>query len=231
VVEIAPERLCGAKTRDGQQCTAAAVPGQTRCRIHGGAGGRPPGIPQHPNTRAAAIVGRARWVERMRAAKAAGLIERFPNGRRGKDLPPLSKDRKIRKAQKILEAAMAKRKAEKAAVAAVVERPWDQLDKAGKLSEATDKSLDAIYDFLLMDVDPVADPKLFLAKQQVALSTIANQIRLDAAKLQAQTALQNLPDDTVQERLAAWFERLDALPDLPAVIEEEASDGEAGSGA
>ena len=34
----------------------------------------------HPNTAAALVAGRRRWVERMRLAKAAGLIEKFPTG-------------------------------------------------------------------------------------------------------------------------------------------------------
>src|SRR5262245_32247723 len=57
------------------------MPDSVRCRLHGGRAGRPRGTPQHPNTRAAAIEGRRRWVERMRLAKAQGLIEkmqRFP---------------------------------------------------------------------------------------------------------------------------------------------------------
>jgi hypothetical protein len=157
----------------------------------------------------------------MRAAKSAGLVERFPNGRRKRGLPKLPADRKLRRAVRIVEKEMAARKAEKAAVPMVAQRSWAELDKAEKLSEATEKSLDAIYDFLLMEVDPVEDQKLFIARQQVALSTISNQIRLDAAKLQAQTSLHDLPDEILRQRLAAAFARLDALSD---VIEEEASD-------
>jgi hypothetical protein len=154
----------------------------------------------------------------MRQAKAAGVIARIPGGRRAKGLPKLSKDRKIRRAQRMLEAAMAKRNAEKATVPMVAQRSWVELEKPDKLSEATDQSLDKVYTFLLMDLDPVVQEKLFLAQQQVALSTISNQIRLDAAKLQAQTSLHNLPDEILRERLAAAFERLDALPD---VIEDD----------
>jgi hypothetical protein len=207
--------------RSGKPCQREAEPQSIRCRIHGAGGGRPSGSAQHPNTRAAAVEGRRRWLERMRWAKAAGLIARIPGGRRAKNLPPLSKDCKIRRAQRMLEAAMAKRKAEKAALPVLAQRPWNELGKAEKLSEATDKSLDAIYDFLLMEVDPVEDQKLFIARQQVALSTVSNQIRLDAAKLQAQTSLHDLPDEILRERLAAAFARLDALSD---VIEDEASD-------
>jgi hypothetical protein len=39
----------------------------------------------------------------MRAAKAAGLIERFRNGRRAKGLPPRSRDRIIARGQRLIE--------------------------------------------------------------------------------------------------------------------------------
>jgi len=45
----------------------------------------------------------------MREAKARGEIERFPGGRRKRGLPPLSKDRTIRKAQRLVEKMMATR--------------------------------------------------------------------------------------------------------------------------
>jgi hypothetical protein len=62
----------------------------------------------HPNTAAALKAGRARWLQRMRLAKQEGLIERFPNGRRARGAPKLHPDRTIRRAQKIIEARMAK---------------------------------------------------------------------------------------------------------------------------
>jgi hypothetical protein len=82
------------------------MPDSIRCRLHGG---RPPGTPQHPNTRAAAIEGRRRWLAAQRLAKQAGLIEKIPGGRRAKGLPKLSKDRTIRKAQRVLEEMMARK--------------------------------------------------------------------------------------------------------------------------
>jgi hypothetical protein len=59
--------------------------------------------PAAPEHRRGDNEGRRRWVERMRAAKAAGQIARFPGGRRTRGLPPLSKDPKIRRAQRIVE--------------------------------------------------------------------------------------------------------------------------------
>ena len=70
------------KNTPGSRCNRVPAPGSIRCHWHGGTAGRPPGTPQHPNTRAAAIEGRRRWLERMKAAKAAGLIEKIPVGRK-----------------------------------------------------------------------------------------------------------------------------------------------------
>src|SRR5262249_26784404 len=75
-------RLCNASLCSGGFCRKPARPGSLRCHLHGSAGGRPPGTPQHPNTRAAAAEGRRRWLERMRLAKAEGLIDKIPGGRK-----------------------------------------------------------------------------------------------------------------------------------------------------
>src|SRR5262252_5429918 len=72
-------RLCNARTSSGGLCRQPAPRGRSRCFVHAG---RPPGTPQHPNTRAAAIEGRRRRLERMKVAKAAGLIGKIPGGRR-----------------------------------------------------------------------------------------------------------------------------------------------------
>jgi hypothetical protein len=70
----------------------------------------------------------------MREAKAAGQIEKIPGGRRAKGLPPLSKDRKIREAQRMIEKMMSER--------AVARRWGEGLTKAERLSEATDEALE-----------------------------------------------------------------------------------------
>jgi hypothetical protein len=74
--------VCGARTRSGTPCRHSAMPITRRCHLHGGRAGRPRGIPEHPASRLARPAGRQRWVERMRLAKAQGLIEKFPNGRK-----------------------------------------------------------------------------------------------------------------------------------------------------
>jgi len=166
-----------------------AMRNNTRCYWHGARGGRPKGIPIHPNTLTAMVEGRRRWVERMRELKAAGVIAKFPNAsRKSRGLPPLSKDHQIRKAQRIIEVRMAKQ--DKAVVTA--ERPWPELSKADKLAAATDLGLDVSMKILtdggrLLDERGLEgmDPKLLAEVRGTALSIISDQIRIDAAALQA----------------------------------------------
>jgi hypothetical protein len=136
--------LCDALTRSSRRCRKSALADSTRCRLHGATGGRPKGTPEHPNSRAARLGGRRRWVERMRQAKAAGQIERFPGGRRPRGLPPLSKDPTIRRAQTLVERAMAKKNGTGVPEVPTVPdnvRPWSSLSKGERLSSATDDSL------------------------------------------------------------------------------------------
>jgi hypothetical protein len=77
---------CGAKLhRKFATCRRWPVPGRTRCRLHGGlsTGARTP--EGKARVLAALIEGRQRWLEEMRAMKKAGLIARFPGGRKSGD--------------------------------------------------------------------------------------------------------------------------------------------------
>ena len=134
-------RQCGAQTRSRGLCHRPAKAGSARCWLHGATAGRPRGTPEHPNSRAALLEGRRRWVERMRALKARGEIERFPGGRRARGLPRLSKNPIIRKAQRIVEKAKAM---VDQAIATVPERPWSELSHPEKLALETGVSLDII---------------------------------------------------------------------------------------
>src|SRR6516162_10212417 len=101
-------RLCNGRTHSGGICRQPALPYQTRCYIHAG---RPPGTPQHPNTRAAAVEGRRRWLAKMRLAKAQGLIEKIPGGRklgvRGRVRSPDPREARLeRAAEKAIEMAL-----------------------------------------------------------------------------------------------------------------------------
>jgi hypothetical protein len=79
---------CGARTRSGGRCRRyVAVDPWTRkhrkrCRLHGGLSTGPKFPDGKERSLAAANAGLARWRERMRAAKAAGLISKFPCGRK-----------------------------------------------------------------------------------------------------------------------------------------------------
>jgi len=119
----------------------------------------------------------------MRAAKERGEIEKIPGGRRAKGLPRLSKDPKIRKAQRIIEKAMAEQSKAAAVQANGNEAPvaWSDLSKAEKLSRATDVGLDRVYQTLTAPYDPT-DLKQAQLVTNLALSVIGQQIRLDALK-------------------------------------------------
>ena len=80
------KQRCGAKLhRKLAACRRWPVPGRTRCRLHGGmsTGARTP--EGKARVLAALIEGRQRWMEEMRRAKKAGLIARFPGGRKSGD--------------------------------------------------------------------------------------------------------------------------------------------------
>ena len=136
----------------------------------------------HPNTAAAIAEGRRHWFERMRQAKAAGQIERFPNGRRAKGLPPLSPDPKIRKAQRIVERAiMAKVNGVLMNGNGGIGHTQESLSKTERLSRATDLALTCVMEILELGIDPSDAKKLAIVKD-TALNIISQQIRLDALK-------------------------------------------------
>jgi hypothetical protein len=168
-------RRCGARTRSAGVCKRRALPDQLRCHLHGSLGGRRVGTPMHENTAAALKAGRQRWLERQRQLKAQGLIEKIPGGRRRKDQPKLSSDKRVRKAQVIIEAKMA----EKAALPA---KPWTAMSKAEKLAATADKGLDVAKAILDAPVD-LENTKLLALQQATALTVIAQQIRVEQSKL------------------------------------------------
>ncbi len=74
---------CGARRRyDRGRCRAPAMPGRTRGRWHGGAATGPRTPEGMQRTVVAMVAGRKRWLDRMRRAKALGLVEKIPTGRR-----------------------------------------------------------------------------------------------------------------------------------------------------
>jgi hypothetical protein len=127
----------------------------------------------------------------------------------------LSKDRRIRRAQKFIEARMAK----------AVVMPVSDATKSEKLGEAVDVGLDRVLAFLNRDIEPEADPKLFALQISTALSAISTQARLDAAALQAASGgIGGLDDDDLDERLQRASRRL-AVLEAEAMEELQAAEG------
>jgi hypothetical protein len=93
-------RCCNARRRGGKRCRKPALKDKLRCRLHGGRAGRPPGIPLPAHENAALQAARAAWARRMAAARAQGLITRFPGGK-----PPRGSTRKnktVARAERVL---------------------------------------------------------------------------------------------------------------------------------
>jgi hypothetical protein len=129
--------------------------------------------------------GFARWQERMRALKAAGLIAKFPTGRKpGQRGRIRSSDKTIARAQRLIEEfKMAIRKITAPALPSEAALP----SKADKLSKATELALDIVQQILELGVDP-ADVKLLAQVKDTALSVISQQIRVDEGRLRESSA-------------------------------------------
>jgi hypothetical protein len=69
---------CGALTRRKDWCRSWPIKGKKRCRMHGGCSTGP----RTPQGKAASQTGVARWRAETRAQIAAGLLARFPQGRK-----------------------------------------------------------------------------------------------------------------------------------------------------
>jgi hypothetical protein len=160
----------------------------------------------------------------MHAAKAAGEIEKFPCGgnRQAEGLPPLSKNKHIRKAQRLVEAQMSRR----AAIVAA------GLTKAERLGSAVDTALEVATEILALGVDPT-DPRVLAIVKDTALSIIATQARLDAAALQAASGgVASFGDDDLDERIERRMRlvrALEAEEEAEGIAADDISDIEAGA--
>jgi hypothetical protein len=124
----------------------------------------------------------------MNAQKAAGVIARLPCGRRPRGSPKRPKGPIIARAQRIIEAVMAKRSVPATPPgASVAAKPWAEMTKAEKLSANTDLSLDVTRQILELGVDP-SDPKVLGHVKDTALTLIGQQIRLDSERLRTSRA-------------------------------------------
>jgi hypothetical protein len=174
------------------------MPITRRCHLHGGRAGRPRGTPEHPASRAARLAGRQRWVERMRLAKAQGLIAKIPGGRkpgvrigvcdRVRSLDP-SQARRERIAQKEIEMALKE-------FSAIPDKPKEEMSG----SELFNRKL---HIALLHDLEILERPidwdniEMLKLKTTVALAAQSAAVRLRVAELSPRA------DDGVVNRLMA----------------------------
>jgi hypothetical protein len=144
-------------------------------------------------------------------------------------MPSLSKDRIIRRAQRIVEAWMARQD-----IAIVPDRPWSELSHPEKLDLETGQALDIAGKILsdgaqLLERDGLegTDIKLVTLVKDTALAVIGHQVRIDVARLTAQAmSPAGVTDD--QKRKKAREMILEAFRERPppaggAVIKHEPS--------
>ena len=177
--------------------------------MHGAAGGRPPGTPQHANTRAAAIEGRQRWLERMREAKVRGEIQKIPGGRRARGLPPRSKDRIIVRGQRLIEQAIIEMEK---TLPAIPEPPWDEQNDAQFWAGNFRRAM--YFERRVLDrPDDWGDMEFMRIKREVALAVTGQTVRMKVADLG-----QRADDSSVVKRL---MERVAKLRRGEPVLELE----------
>jgi hypothetical protein len=137
-------------------------------------------VPLREGHNAALQEGRRRWVERMRFAKARGLIEKFPCGRKRRGQARPSADRTITRGRRVVEAMMRVRTKLPAPPSEAPAKPWDALTAGEKLARNSELALDVCKQILSLAVDP-GDTKLLREIKDTALSLIATRARLEEA--------------------------------------------------
>src|SRR5260221_7817217 len=124
-----PPLTCGARRRHGRGiCQSHPLKGHWRCRFHGGASTGARTQEGQARVTAAMVAGRARWVERMRRAKAQGLIARFPGGRRPGRKP------RAKSGSRLVDRALRQVEHQLEELPAMPATPFAELDAAGKLT-------------------------------------------------------------------------------------------------
>jgi hypothetical protein len=159
--------------------------------------------------------------------KVEGLVTRVWGGSpwRARGLPPLSKDPKIRKAQRIIEAEleMARTRKKKQSALTPAPKPWAELTRGEKLERAADAGLDRAWEILALGVNPL-NRKILAIVQNTALTVISRQIQIEAAQADRSHPVPTGLSRTEAIALMNAADKLDALLTLPA-DEVEAGDG------
>jgi hypothetical protein len=172
--------FCGARRKHNRGfCQSPPLKGHWRCRMHGGAStgaktpeGKARGV-------AARVAGRAKWVERMRRAKAAGLVDRFPGGRhRGRKPRPKTgnklADRALRQIAETLEHL----------AAPMADKPFKDLEPGEQLADITRQSLKVLHELLLAPAGP-ENPKLARMVSDAARCVLALSVKVDPQRMRA----------------------------------------------
>jgi hypothetical protein len=134
------------------------------------------------NTVEAMVAGRRRWLEREKAAKAAGLIDKIPTGRRRPGIKKAS-SKAVARARGLLYKGMEMRKKQAIEpVSSFPPKPWAEQTRADKLGTLTDKAFDVTRAILDIPVDP-ADKRLLSIQKDTALSVISTQTKVDESQL------------------------------------------------
>ena len=135
----------------------------------------------------------------MRAAKAAGLIDRFPNGRRAKGLPSRSKDRIIARGQRLVEQAIIEMEK---TLPAIPEPPWDEQNDAQFWAGNFRRAM--YFERRVLDrPDDWGDMEFMRIKREVALAETGQTVRMKVADLG-----QRADGDAVVSRLMERVARL-----------------------
>ena len=210
-------RLCNARTRAGGLCRQP-IPGRRRCLYHGGKSTGPRTAAGMANTVAALKAGRERWLQRMRLAKAQGLIEKFPNGNKLGARRMRSPERRAAwrewAAEKEIEMAWKQ-------LPAVSDKPVAEMSSAELFADNVRKSLCFNREVLAWPVDR-DDLEILKLKKEIALGTQAQAVRIRVAELQPRG------DDSVVELLMKRVAVLRRRGSLTAstVIDVDADDNE-----
>jgi hypothetical protein len=115
----------------------------------------------------------------MRRAKAVGLIERFPGGRRPK---AKAQARAVKREARVIERARAIVASEPAELPAAPVSPWNEQTHAEKLNTLTGMALDKTRELLELSCDP-ENLKLLSIQKDAALSILSTQTKVDENRL------------------------------------------------